>query len=451
MFHLGFPWLLAANVATIDCVLARIGGIFAPSNLPIAVCHNVTRKANARCQAARRKVKSGVIGKGSRDPLGQPLIFRLNQTGPYKLGSNPVRLTVSAGQRTATCNANVEVVDRRKPKMKCPFDITLNTTPATCTVNVAYDDPEVTDNCLLPVNSSKMTAGKKSGEKFRVGKEEVTYEATDAAGNKVSCSFFVTVNHPQDQAPIITCPQNTLKATTPNCTAKMLDFSEKVVKDSCGIEGFTQSIAAGKELKPGVYDISFTATDLGGQAATKVCQIKVVHKEPPSITTTCPASKSINATAGNCTAKMPNLTTLVNATDSCGIATVTQSITAGTNLTMGVYNVTFKVTDASNNTSTLTCPGAVEVVDIEPPSITTTCPAVSKVINATAGDCKATMPNLTTLVNATDSCGNVTVTQSITAGMNLTLGMYNVTFTAIDASNNTFTLTCQGAVNVSCD
>ena len=71
----------------------------------------------------------------------------------------------------------------------CPTDIVSNANQGASTSVVTWLAPVASDNSGTPT----LTVTIPPGSTFPVGSTEVTYTATDAAGNFVSCSFNVIV------------------------------------------------------------------------------------------------------------------------------------------------------------------------------------------------------------------------------------------------------------------
>jgi hypothetical protein len=106
------------------------------------------------------------------------------------LGTTLVTITVEddAGN-TATCSANVTVVDDASPVISdCPADILLTANDEYCGNTVTWTEPTATDNCGVT-----MTSTHSPGDYFPVDTTTVTYTAEDAAGNSSTCSFDVIV------------------------------------------------------------------------------------------------------------------------------------------------------------------------------------------------------------------------------------------------------------------
>jgi uncharacterized repeat protein (TIGR01451 family) len=98
-----------------------------------------------------------------------------------------------ASENTTRCSFFVSVLDALAPVIRCPGDISVNPPAGQASAVVTYPPPTVTDN--LPGVSAACTPP--SGSTFPQGITTVTCTATDAVGNKASCSFSVGVGAPQ--------------------------------------------------------------------------------------------------------------------------------------------------------------------------------------------------------------------------------------------------------------
>ncbi|WP_178313110.1 HYR domain-containing protein, partial [Algibacter luteus] len=120
---------------------------------------------------------------------------------PVGTTTNTFEVTDAAGLK-ATSSFDVTVNDTQAPAITCPADIVVSNDTDSCDAVVTYVAPVGTDNCAGATTA--LLSGPASGSTFPLGTTTVTYEVTDAAGNKTQCSFDVTVN--DTQAPAITCP-----------------------------------------------------------------------------------------------------------------------------------------------------------------------------------------------------------------------------------------------------
>lgn len=93
------------------------------------------------------------------------------------------------------------IADTNAPVINCPSNISLAIDVFSSGTEVTFSEPVGTDN--LPGASTRQTAGKGSGEFFPIGTTTNTFEVTDAAGNKTSCSFdvIITQNEASENMP----------------------------------------------------------------------------------------------------------------------------------------------------------------------------------------------------------------------------------------------------------
>ncbi|MCJ7758466.1 MAG: HYR domain-containing protein, partial [Gillisia sp.] len=160
--------------------------ITCPSNITETVAIGQTGKMvsytlpvfNDNCSGSSM-VQTAGLAPGSNFPLGITL--------------NTFVVTDASG-KTANCSFTVTITadsDTEAPVITCPAAIVRNVDPGICGAIVNYTNPAATDNSGSATVSLK--SGPSSGSLFPVGITTVTFEATDAAGNKADCSFIVTV------------------------------------------------------------------------------------------------------------------------------------------------------------------------------------------------------------------------------------------------------------------
>lgn len=89
------------------------------------------------------------------------------------------------------------------------------------------------DNCL----GVSVEANIPSGSLFPIGTTPVTLTATDASGNKTSCSFNVTVE--DTEAPVITCPEDIEVFANLDETCAVVNFPSMGVAEGDGQSGIT--------------------------------------------------------------------------------------------------------------------------------------------------------------------------------------------------------------------
>ncbi len=133
-----------------------------------------------------------------------------------------------------SCSFTITVVDNQLPAITCPANITVNSTTGVCGAVVNFAAPTASDNCP-GVTVASVPA---SGSLFPVGTTTVTSTATDAAGNKSTCTFTVKVN--DVEAPTITCPANITVSNAANQCGANVSFTP-TASDNCAIASLSQS------------------------------------------------------------------------------------------------------------------------------------------------------------------------------------------------------------------
>ncbi len=345
------------------------------------------------------------------------------------------RVTDASGN-TTSCSFTVTVNDTEAPSITCNSNITVSNTAGQCGAIVTFTPPVGTDNCSGATTTQ--TTGLASGSLFPVGITTETFRVTDAAGNTTSCSFTITVN--DTEAPSITCNSNiTVSNTAVQCGA-LVAFTPPVGTDNCAGVTTTQTagLASGAFFPIGITTETFRATDAAGNTTSCSFTITVNDTQAPSIT--CNSNITVNNTAGQCGAVVTF--TPPAGTDNCSGATTTQTagLASGSVFPVGTTTETFRVTDASGNTTS--CSFTITVTDTEAPSIT--CNSNIAVSNTT-GQC-GTVVNFTPPVG-TDNCGSATTTQTagLASGSLFPVGVTTETFRVTDASGNiascSFTIT----------
>ncbi|MFN4253901.1 MAG: HYR domain-containing protein [Saprospiraceae bacterium] len=346
----------------------------------------------------------------------------------FQLGTTTVTFTATDAQgNTVTCTMNVTVVDDEPPVLLCPDDVTIQTAPGTCqSAPFAIPNGTATDNCTA---NPTITNNAPTGGIYPLGNTNVTFTATDAAGNIDQCVAVVTVE--DNEAPVITfCPVGDLVETEPGlCTAEF-DFDPLTATDNCTPSGslaISSNPPFGFDFPVGTTTVTFTVTDASGNTAQCTAEVEVEDTEEPIII--CPVTY-IEGTAGvNCdtTVTIPAPTVI----DNCG-ATVTNDAPPG-NLFSYYDNptiVTFTATDAAGNQAF--CEVEVVINDLTAPVLT--CPD-NVTISTSSSNCNTTL-NLPPVV-AVDNCvGPITAVQSPPNGTQLPFGTSSISYTATDNDGN---------------
>ncbi|MFM7729295.1 MAG: HYR domain-containing protein, partial [Flavobacteriales bacterium] len=111
----------------------------------------------------------------------------------------PGQLTISItatdfSGNSSSCSLQLTVIDDDAPSIECPPSIFVEAPPGNTTTDVLVDLPLVEDNCSgVTITNSFNTSESASGA-YTFGSTEVTYTATDEAGNISQCLVEVTVS-----------------------------------------------------------------------------------------------------------------------------------------------------------------------------------------------------------------------------------------------------------------
>ncbi|MDQ6609429.1 MAG: family 10 glycosylhydrolase [Bacteroidota bacterium] len=225
-----------------------------------------------------------------------------------------VTATDASGNKTAK-TFTVTVNDEQLPVIACPDNKTVNTNPGVCHAVVSLVNPVATDNC-----GSVTVAGKRSDDAaltavYPKGNTAITWTATDASGNKVSCTQTITVE--DKEKPLITnAYANPSVLWPPNHKMKTVQVFYKV-SDNCGPVATALSITSNEDglmnpkngepdyqvldnhtvklraerLGSGngrIYTITITATDASGNVSTETVTVLVPHDHSDMVQSSAP-------------------------------------------------------------------------------------------------------------------------------------------------------------------
>jgi hypothetical protein len=283
-----------------------------------------------------------------------------------------------------------------------------------------------TDNCSANVTVIQ-TAGLPSGSLFPVGTTTNTFEASDASGNKSTCSFTVTVT--DNQNPVINgTPANITKTNDAGVCGAKVTWTAATATDNCPGVTISSDHQSGDLFPVGTTTVTYTAKDAYNHVVTTSFTVTVTDDEKPVILN-LPASFSVNALNNNCS----NLVTWTRptATDNCGIASLTSSdpnfdILGFTLLSVGVNTITYTAIDIHGNKTTASF--TITIVDNQPPIITG-CPA-DQTVNAANGRCDNVV--IWNPPTASDNCPGVSLSTNHISGETFPVGTTLVTYTATD-------------------
>jgi hypothetical protein len=232
---------------------------------PYPACRNVTVDADSNCVA---EVGPEQVDDGSSDPDCDSITLTLNPPGPYELGAHPVWLVVEdTCGAIDSCDATITVEDNTPPVVQCPADITQGTDPGQCGAIVTFS-ASVTDNCT----GATISCMPPSGSFYPVGGTLNTCIGTDAAGNKDTCYFSVTVN--DTEAPVAQCPADIIQRYDPGQSGAVVTFNATVT-DNCPGATIVCAPSSGTFFPEGVTVVTCIATNAAANKDTCTFSVEI--------------------------------------------------------------------------------------------------------------------------------------------------------------------------------
>jgi hypothetical protein len=276
---------------------------------PNAVCQNVTVQLDANGNGS---ITAQDIDGGSNDACGiASLVASQTAFNCGNVGANTVVLTVTdVNGNVSTCNATVTVEDNVAPVALCQ-DVTvqLDVNGNGSTTANAVDNGS-NDACGI----ASLVLSQTSFNCSNVGNNGVVLTVTDVNGNVSTCNANVTVE--DNVAPDAVCQNVTVQLDANgngSITAQDIDGGSS---DACGIASIAASQTAFNCSHVGANNVTLTVTDVNGNVSTCVAVVTVEDNVAPVIT--CPQDVVVECRRD---LPAPN-TTLVSASDACGIASI---------------------------------------------------------------------------------------------------------------------------------
>lgn len=182
----------------------------------------------------------------------------------FALGINTVTYEATdLDGNTATCTFTVTILDQEPPVLTCPSDILQPTDPGIATANVSWTPPSFTDNVDTTVTTSASYA---SGALFYLGKTNVTYTATDSAGNSASC--YWTINVVDFEPPVVSCPPGVFILLDLSQASSPAYWATPTATDNDAVVSLSSPAASGEVFPVGNTEVVYTAFDPSGNNGT---------------------------------------------------------------------------------------------------------------------------------------------------------------------------------------
>jgi len=352
----------------------------------------------------------------------------------FALGTHTVICSATdAAGNTGNDSFTVTVRDTTAPVVNVPADVTAEATGANG-ARVVYGDVSATDIVDGPMNPS---CSKASDTMFNLGTTIVTCTAIDAANNKGTNTFTVTVE--DTTKPDVHAPANMVVGNTSGTGADNVVYTGASATDLVsGNLPVTCTPASGSTFALGINTVTCTATDAAGNTGTATFTIEVQDQTKPTVTV--PADITAEATGSN-GATVTYMGVTAN-DDVDGPLTASCSKASGSVFPIGTTTVSCSATDKAGNKGDNTF--TVTVRDTLAPNLTV---SANKTAVATSANGAVVTYITPTAMDIVDSA--VTASCDKASGSVFALGTTTVTCTATDAAGNTgnesFTVTVTAA------
>ncbi len=348
----------------------------------------------------------------------------------FPLGTTTVTCSSSdaAGNR-GTASFNVAVQDTTAPDLgQITAPDAAEATGSSGAV-VTFTNPTATD----AVGAGSVTCTPASGSTFPLGTTPVTCESSDAAGNRGTASFDVTV---QDTTrPVLVVPDDTTEEATSAAGAAVIysasadDLVDGPITPDC-------SPASGSTFGLGpATTVGCSATDAAGNIANDSFTVTVLDRTPPVLSEMSDLNPEATSSAG-----APVTFTAPTATDAVGAGPVScaKGVTAtstgtpvasGDTFPLGTTTVTCSSSDAAGNRG-------IETFDVTVRD--TTAPALAAKSNVSAEATSAQGASVTYAAPAATDAVDASVDVNCTPASDSTfaLGTTAVACTATDDAGN---------------
>ena len=242
----------------------------------------------------------------------------------FPVGTSQVTCVArDAAGNTATCVFNVTIKDQ-PPIVAVPTNVVVGADAGQCsavvnyTVTVQDNSPGWSLVCVPP-----------SGSLFPSGTTTVVCTVTDAAGNKATNSFTVTVE--DREKPVLQLPAD-ITVTITNQISAIVNYVATAI-DNCSGATVVTVPASGSSFPLGTTIVQATATDAAGNVTTGTFRVTVSRNngggdtEPPVIVSITPSTNCLWPPDH----KMVTVTFAVQAADNSGKAVTAEIISITSN------------------------------------------------------------------------------------------------------------------------
>jgi uncharacterized repeat protein (TIGR01451 family) len=440
------------NARFASCVQHII--VTSPDAPTISCPSNKTFDAGGDCQ---KTLTAGDIGSPTAGPSGVAVTSSrsdsLALTDPFPVGQTVITWTATNVIGSVSCSQVITITasgDTTPPVLTIPPDVSVTTGGCTALIDDELGVATATDSCgtvsvtrtgvpRVPCPIPGDPGRTCESFIFPVGTTDVTYTATDGAGNVATGVQHVTVHEttpptftfvPANVGPIFT------GAGATSCGAFVGDatLGTATVADNCDTTVIRTGVPAGNIFPVGVTVITYTAKADTSVTATQT--VTVVDNTPPVVTAPAAVTLYTGTGATSCGVTVSNLDGTFgtgSATDNCpGVGSVGRSgVPAGNFFPVGPTTLTYSATDAHGNTASAN--QLVTVIDNTPPQISCQADIIADFDAAVNG----AVVTYTAPVGTDNCASNTAQIAGLASGSTFPVGTTTNTFRVTDASGNT--------------
>ena len=456
----------------------------------VAIDVSVTSEAG-QCGANVSPVPPGIINPCNEVySITNSFTGTADASGFYPVGSTTVTWTIIDASGTEyTCEQLVEVIDNQPPVLTCQGDVEDLITDGGCDLESSLvTPPTYSDNCPNPVLTYVLTfedgstfngTGSAHTYAFPVGKTQIHYTVTDAAGLKAECTYTVWIKNldaPQFQVDCDAAIDVSVTSEADQCGANVSPVPPGII-NPCNevysiVNSFTGTADASGFYPVGSTTVTWTIIDASGTEYTCEQLVEVIDNQPPVLT--CQGDVEDLITNGGCDLES-SLVTPPTYSDNCPNPVLTYVLTFEDGSTfngtgsahtyafpVGKTQIHYTVTDAAGLKAE--CTYTVWIKNLDAPQFQVDCDvAIDVSVTSDPGQCGANVspvpPGIINPCNEVYSIVN-SFTGTADASGFYPVGSTTVTWTIIDASGTEYTceqlvevidnqppvLTCQGDV-----
>ncbi|HYY98044.1 MAG TPA: SBBP repeat-containing protein, partial [Pyrinomonadaceae bacterium] len=273
-------YLPTHNAAGGDAFVAKIGPVAAGDTTPPSI--SCPAPVNVSVEPGSCSAVVNYAANASDDRPGVTVTYNPPSGSVFPVGATTVTATATdAAGNNASCSFDVTVRDDQPPVISCPADINVEgNIQGSCGANVGVTVPPASDSCSDVAVSALRSDGQAVNAPYPQGVTTITWTATDASGNAVSCQQRVTVTNPAPSVNIsspasgsvypVGAPVNFAGAYTDNAGgthAAVWTFG--AVTQAGSVDEQTGAVTASHVFtEPGVYSVNLTVDDGCGGSGT---------------------------------------------------------------------------------------------------------------------------------------------------------------------------------------